>query len=63
MKGSFYLRVRHVLGALDVGVAQNVMFSAGPSSWGMLLHAHGVVRLLVDAAFPVSISRRRPSLH
>ncbi len=36
---------------IDVGIAQNVMFSAAPPAWGRFLPAHGPVRLMVDGAF------------
>jgi hypothetical protein len=45
------LYVMFLIPFLDVGLAQNVMFSAAPPAWGVLLPAHGAVRIIVDAAF------------
>ncbi|KAA3637676.1 MAG: hypothetical protein DWP92_07420 [Armatimonadetes bacterium] len=45
------LYVMFLLPFIDVGIAQNVMFSAAPPDWGVLLPARGAVQVLVDAAF------------
>ncbi len=45
------LYVMFLLPFIDVGLAQNVMFSAAPPEWGAYLPARGSVRILVDAAF------------
>ncbi len=45
------LYVMFLLPFIDVGLAQNVMFSAAPPDWGAYLPARGAVRILVDAAF------------
>ena len=50
--GGLYLMF--LLPFLDVGLAQNVMFSAAPPTWAVWLPAHGAVRVLVDAAFTAS---------
>ena len=47
--GGLYLVI--TIPFIDVGIAQNVMFSAAPPAWGRFLPAHGPVRLLVDGAF------------
>jgi len=36
---------------IDIGIAQNVMFSAAPLRWGSFLPGNGAVRMLIDAAF------------
>ncbi len=36
---------------IDIGIAQNIMFSAAPPSWGLVLPGRGSVKVLVDAAF------------
>lgn len=45
------LYVMFLLPFIDVGIAQNIMFSAAPPGWGTFLPARGAVRLLVDGAF------------
>lgn len=45
------LYVMFLLPFVDVGIAQNVMFSAAPPDWGVFLPAWGAVKILVDAAF------------
>lgn len=50
--GGLYLMF--LLPFLDVGLAQNVMFSAAPPAWAVWMPAHGAVRVLVDAAFTTS---------
>lgn len=45
------LYVMFLVPFIDVGLAQNVMFSAAPPDWGLLLPARGAVRVLIDAAF------------
>jgi hypothetical protein len=47
--GGLYLMF--LLPFLDVGLAQNVMFSVAPPSWAAWMPAHGAVRLLIDGAF------------
>lgn len=39
---------------IDVGIAQNVMFSAAPPAWGRFLPGHGSIRMLIDGAFTSS---------
>lgn len=48
------LYMMFLLPFIDVGIAQNVMFSAAPPAWGRFLPAHGAVRLMVDGAFTAS---------
>jgi hypothetical protein len=36
---------------IDIGIAQNIMFSAAPPSWGLVLPGRGSVQVLVDGAF------------
>ena len=45
------LYVMFLLPFIDVGIAQNIMFSATPPAWGLILPNHGGVQVLVDAAF------------
>ena len=45
------LYVMFLVPFLDVGMAQNIMFSAAPPSWGLILPGRGAVQVLVDAAF------------
>ena len=45
------LYVMFLLPFVDVGIAQNIMFSAAPPDWGAFLPARGAVKILVDAAF------------
>lgn len=45
------LYVMFLLPFLDVGLAQNLMFSAAPPAWAMWMPAHGAVRVLIDGAF------------
>ena len=45
------LYVMFLLPFIDVGIAQNIMFSATPPAWGLILPSHGGVQVLVDAAF------------
>jgi hypothetical protein len=47
--GGLYLMF--LLPFLDVGLAQNVMFSAAPPAWAAWMPAHGAVRVLIDGAF------------
>lgn len=47
--GGLYLMF--LLPFIDIGLAQNIMFSAAPPSWGTFLPGRGAVRVLVDAAF------------
>lgn len=48
------LYVMFLLPFIDIGLAQNVMFSAAPPAWGAGLPGRGAVRVLVDAAFTPS---------
>ncbi len=45
------LYMMFLLPFIDVGLAQNIMFSAAPPGWGVILPSRGAVRVLVDAAF------------
>lgn len=45
------LYVIFLLPFIDVGIAQNIMFSAAPPDWGLILPARGGVQVLVDGAF------------
>jgi hypothetical protein len=45
------LYVMFLLPFIDIGIAQNIMFSAAPPQWGNALPGRGAVRVLVDAAF------------
>ena len=47
--GGLYLMF--LLPFIDIGIAQNIMFSAAPPDWGIILPARGPVQVLVDAAF------------
>ena len=40
---------------VDIGIAQNVMFSAAPPEWGAYLPGRGAVRVLIDAAFTANL--------
>jgi hypothetical protein len=42
---------------IDIGIAQNIMFSAAPPSWGLILPGRGSVQVLVDAAFTPTFDR------
>lgn len=44
---------------LDVGLAQNVMFSAAPPSWARFAPGYGAVRVLVDGAFAADFDETR----
>ena len=45
------LYVMFLLPFIDVGIGQNIMFSAAPPDWGLILPARGAVRVMVDGAF------------
>ena len=45
------LYVMFLVPFIDVGLAQNVMFSAAPPEWGVLLPARGAVHVFKDGAF------------
>lgn len=45
------LYVMFLLPFIDIGIAQNIMFSAAPPGWGSFLPARGPVQVLVDGAF------------
>lgn len=51
------LYVMFLLPFIDVGIAQNIMFSAAPPDWGVALPARGAVQVLVDAAFTPTLDR------
>ncbi|NOY55268.1 MAG: ABC transporter permease [Actinobacteria bacterium] len=53
--GGLYLMF--LLPFIDVGLAQNVMFSAVPPAWGAFLPARGAMRVLVNAAFTPSFDQ------
>ena len=42
---------------IDVGIAQNIMFSASPPAWGVALPARGAVQVLIDGAFTPSFDQ------
>lgn len=42
---------------IDVGIAQNIMFSASPPGWGVVLPARGAVQILIDGAFTTSFDQ------
>ncbi len=42
---------------VDVGIAQNIMFSAAPPAWGIVLPGRGSVQTIIDAAFTTSFDR------
>lgn len=51
------LYVMFLLPFIDVGLAQNVMFSASPPDWGLFLPARGAVKILTDAAFTTTFDQ------
>lgn len=51
------LYVMFLLPFIDVGIAQNIMFSAGPPSWGVVLPGRGAVQILVDGAFTTTFDQ------
>jgi hypothetical protein len=51
------LYVMFLVPFIDIGIAQNVMFSAAPPAWGAVLPGRGGLRLLVDAAFTSSFDQ------
>jgi hypothetical protein len=53
--GGLYLMF--LLPFIDVGIAQNIMFSAAPPKWGVALPGRGGVDILVDGAFTSSFDR------
>jgi hypothetical protein len=48
------LYVMFLVPFVDVGIAQNVMFSSQPPAWGRFLPSHGAVRIMVDGAYTSS---------
>jgi hypothetical protein len=56
------LYVMFLVPFIDVGIAQNVMFSAAPPDWGGFLPARGAVSILVDAAFTEGFDQERALL-
>lgn len=53
--GGLYLTF--LLPFIDIGLAQNVMFSAAPPAWGAVLPARGAVTVLIDTAFTPSFDQ------
>lgn len=53
------LYVMFLIPFLDVGLAQNVMFSAAPPSWARFAPGYGAVRVLVDGAFTADFDETR----
>jgi len=53
--GGLYLMF--LLPFIDVGIAQNIMFSAAPPAWGAALPARGAVQVLIDGAFTPTFDR------
>ncbi len=51
------LYVMFLVPFVDVGIAQNVMFSSQPPAWGRFLPSHGAVRLMVDGAYTSSLDQ------
>ncbi len=51
------LYVMFLLPFIDVGLAQNVMFSAAPPDWGRFLPGRGAVTVLVDGAFTPTLDQ------
>jgi hypothetical protein len=51
------LYVMFLLPFIDVGMAQNIMFSAAPPSWGVVLPGRGAVQILVDGAFTTTFDQ------
>jgi hypothetical protein len=51
------LYVMFLVPFIDIGIAQNVMFSASPPAWGAIMPGRGAVQLLVDAAFTRSFDQ------
>ncbi|MBT8212483.1 MAG: ABC transporter permease [Acidimicrobiia bacterium] len=49
------LYVMFLVPFVDVGIAQNVMFSSQPPTWGGFLPSHGAVSLMVDSAYTSSL--------
>ncbi len=48
------LYVLLVVPFIDIGLAQNAMFSSAPPAWGKFMPAHGAVRVMMDGAFTSS---------
>lgn len=53
--GGLYLMF--LLPFIDIGIAQNIMFSAAPPDWGIALPGRGGVDVLVDGAFTATFDR------
>lgn len=53
--GGLYLMF--LLPFIDIGMAQNIMFSAAPPSWGIVLPGRGAVKVLVDGAFTTTFDQ------
>ncbi len=49
------LYVMFLIPFVDVGIAQNIMFSAVPPGWGRFLPSRGAVSFLVDGAFTATV--------
>ena len=48
------LYVLLVVPFIDIGLAQNAMFSAAPPAWAKFMPAHGAVKVMMDGAFTSS---------
>ena len=53
--GGLYLMF--LLPFIDLGIAQNIMFSAVPPNWEIVLPGRGGVDVLVDGAFTTTFDR------
>ncbi len=51
------LYVMFLVPFIDVGLAQNIMFSASPPNWGVVLPGRGGVQVLVDGAFTTTFDQ------
>ncbi|GBD85900.1 ABC-2 family transporter protein [bacterium BMS3Abin02] len=51
------LYVMFLVPFIDVGMAQNIMFSAAPPSWGLVLPGRGASQVIVDAAFTTTFDQ------
>ncbi len=51
------LYVMFLIPFIDVGMAQNVIFSAAPPSWGAILPGRGASQVLIDGAFTTTFDQ------
>jgi len=51
------LYVMFLVPFIDVGIAQNIMFSAAPPGWGAVLPGRGASQILVDGAFTTTFDQ------